>query len=1054
MSISAPANKPGRQGENMKKIKILSIFAVTTLAAIWTLYDLSPESRAQETPVNRIYGRFYQLDVVAETGRNDLTNILDGVSINDAGTVAFAAQNSAGEGVFVSTVTSDSPVYISTGLPVSASRLFGKPVQINNHGLIVTRDRNSAAQLPTRLRVWDSVNPGSPILVATGGAAEPYNLLNTFPSLNNNVTGSANLANNVVFGANKQTGEAITVTPNLIPVTTDAASRNEIISGSQRPMIADTGKIVMKSSPPQGIWLYDNNFSTPEPIAAGDFVGALPATPDFGASPGISDDGTAVAFYAFLSNVETAAALNTNVGPGVFISVNEGTATHKIVRVAGNKVENAFDNPNADFDGICDLPAEQCINAELGVDSTGQLINFGETTINGANRFDKTNRVAVTHTASGASGLEDDSFVVSFIATPNLAHEKGIFSDRQGLWTVRVDVKKLDDGNLRYEVSRPVPVIQVGDMIGPRKIEGIGVYDQLAEAATDRSGAARVPQPGDHRVAFWATTTTGTTPGQIVVRATQLDTDRDALYDHWETAGGGIDFNGDGTLDFTPYAAPYNARADKRDIFVEIDSMEGFAPGEAALQQVRDAFEFAPSNGPGHPGFIDLHLMPDESIGAFDRLGFPTVAKFCPNDPQTLDFDDLRGFNFGTEPERENENLTKAKALVVRYAVFGRDVASNIDSTSGSCIAQSKIGDSSSILGDGLIVGLGVMNNEEKAAFAGGRCVFPETRAECGLREAQAATLMHELGHTLGLRHGGGDDDNNKPNYLSIMSYSYSVRSLDPNRPLSFSGEVLDPLNESHGLSEPAGVSGPNNPQARMIIWAKFGFRKKKIPDGSPAVDWNQTNGATETNVDQDINYVLTPSGSDPAEDGRKSILKGFNDWKNLKFNFRNSLSFNQTKKYAPPAPNLAGPVFVPPKPELTRPQIVFEAANFDADDDGIVNLDDNCPGTANPDQADNNGDGIGNACSLAPTAASVGISGQVFYFSGQPVSRAVVSLTDQQGETRRATTNSFGFYRFDDVPAGRVYIVSAGHRKYRFNPESRILTVSEDLSGIDFTAR
>lgn len=39
-------------------------------------------------------------------------------------------------------------------------------------------------------------------------------------------------------------------------------------------------------------------------------------------------------------------------------------------------------------------------------------------------------------------------------------------------------------------------------------------------------------------------------------------------------------------------------------------------------------------------------------------------------------------------------------------------------------------------------------------------------------------TFMHELGHNLGLGHGGGDPINYKPNYLSIMSYSWQLRGL------------------------------------------------------------------------------------------------------------------------------------------------------------------------------------------------------------------------------------------------------------------------------------
>ena len=37
---------------------------------------------------------------------------------------------------------------------------------------------------------------------------------------------------------------------------------------------------------------------------------------------------------------------------------------------------------------------------------------------------------------------------------------------------------------------------------------------------------------------------------------------------------------------------------------------------------------------------------------------------------------------------------------------------------------------------------------------------------------------MHELGHNLGLRHGGDDLPNFKPNYLSVMNYSFQLTGL------------------------------------------------------------------------------------------------------------------------------------------------------------------------------------------------------------------------------------------------------------------------------------
>jgi predicted Zn-dependent protease len=65
---------------------------------------------------------------------------------------------------------------------------------------------------------------------------------------------------------------------------------------------------------------------------------------------------------------------------------------------------------------------------------------------------------------------------------------------------------------------------------------------------------------------------------------------------------------------------------------------------------------------------------------------------------------------------------------------------------------------------------------------------------------------MHELGHNLGLDHGGADDINCKPNYLSVMSYSRQFSSPIGNRPLDYSRSSLVHLNES-SLNEPDGVS-------------------------------------------------------------------------------------------------------------------------------------------------------------------------------------------------------------------------------------------------------
>ncbi len=87
----------------------------------------------------------------------------------------------------------------------------------------------------------------------------------------------------------------------------------------------------------------------------------------------------------------------------------------------------------------------------------------------------------------------------------------------------------------------------------------------------------------------------------------------------------------------------------------------------------------------------------------------------------------------------------------------------------------------------------------------------------------------------------------------------------------------------------------------------------------------------------------------------------------------------------------------------------------------------------------------------VGPTAASVSVGGRVFDPNGNYVSRASLTMTDTQGRTRTAQTNSFGYYHFTEVPAGETYIVSVTHKQFTFSPQ--IITVTEDLSELNFIA-
>ena len=74
-----------------------------------------------------------------------------------------------------------------------------------------------------------------------------------------------------------------------------------------------------------------------------------------------------------------------------------------------------------------------------------------------------------------------------------------------------------------------------------------------------------------------------------------------------------------------------------------------------------------------------------------------------------------------------------------------------------------------------------------------------------------AGTFMHELGHTLGLCHGGFDDGGNnnhiqyKPNYLSIMNYLFQTRGLAGTDELNYSEYTLPTIDEGN-LIESNGI--------------------------------------------------------------------------------------------------------------------------------------------------------------------------------------------------------------------------------------------------------
>jgi hypothetical protein len=114
--------------------------------------------------------------------------------------------------------------------------------------------------------------------------------------------------------------------------------------------------------------------------------------------------------------------------------------------------------------------------------------------------------------------------------------------------------------------------------------------------------------------------------------------------------------------------------------------------------------------------------------------------------------------------------------------------------------------------------------------------------------------------------------------------------------------------------------------------------------------------------------------------------------------------------------------------------------------------------GTGFPRIRDGNGDGTAIVdigafeVQVAPTAATVSVSGRVTAGGRKGVSNATVHLTTQSGETQTTRTNRSGYYKFKDLAAGETYIFNVFSKRYQFTPQ--VVSLTEEIAELDFTAQ
>ena len=348
----------------------------------------------------------------------------------------------------------------------------------------------------------------------------------------------------------------------------------------------------------------------------------------------------------------------------------------------------------------------------------------------------------------------------------------------------------------------------------------------------------------------------------------------------------------------------YGARINQKDIFIEVDYMdstnngalavdEGVIPRHEALDKVQTAF--ADNNFTVHFDVGDLFAQDGSAINPIqmDLAGGNEVPYALSVSLDTSDASNIYTI--------KKDNMKTSRKQIFHYMLFGTSQVA--DGSAGSSGIAEKPGNDALITLGSWKLNTSTVSNTNK------------------LINYQAGTVMHEFGHNLDLGHGGDEDKNYKPNYLSVMNYLYQLSGLSTigdNEGDRYYAEKEGNCTNS-GLTNPAN-GDPRN--FRLDYSHGTGSNLDEVNGideanglgrvGSNPVDYNCNNNTGDT---------LTNFNVNTSYDTALDTLHDYNDWAALNIVFARTYSGNNGISASPRSikSNIPNPIFNDLQPIATE---------------------------------------------------------------------------------------------------------------------------------------